>query len=111
MVAERLDDFIRCEEADGGMASCGAGWSMQLVVEGEFVERPLPAVAVVFDKALEHGDGGGGHRHLSIVERMSPRNGAMRGKCAVSVRKRPISVSGFSPGWRRRKSLRMSLES
>src|SRR5260370_40449679 len=38
---------------------------------------------------------------------MSPRKGAMRGKWAVSVRKRPISVSGFSPVWRRRKSFMM----
>ena len=29
------------------------------VVAGEFVEGPLPAVAFVFDEALEHGDGDG----------------------------------------------------
>jgi len=35
---------------------------------------------------------------FSDFNEMSPRNGAIRVKCAVSVRKRPISVSGFSPG-------------
>ncbi len=48
-------------------------------------------------------------RHPRGLSEMSPRNGAIRVKWAVSVRKRPISVSGFSPGWRRRKSFRMNL--
>ena len=36
---------------------------------------------------------------LGWVRVIWPRKGAMRGKWATSVRKRPISTSGFSPGW------------
>ena len=96
----------------GDPVSMGSGAGDDVfVVAGKFVEGELPAVALVFDEALEHGEGGlfgGGVRSPSRLPRISPRNGAMRGKWATSVRKRPISVSGFSPGWRRRKSLRMS---
>ena len=81
-----------------------------LVVAGEFVQGQLPAITFVFDQALEHGEGGG-LAVCAVLSVMSPRKGAMRGKWATSVRKRPISVSGFSPGWRRRKSLRMSFAS
>lgn len=41
----------------------GIVWRMvrggALVVAGELVEGPLPAVALVFDKTLQHGDGDG----------------------------------------------------
>ena len=103
------------EEGRWGAGVCGR-WDGGdgFVVAGELVEGVLPAVALVFDEALEHGEGGlvGGRRVGSRLPRagprISPRKGAMRGKWATSVRKRPISVSGFSPGWRRRKSFRMS---
>ena len=74
------------------------------VEAGEFVEGPLPAVAFVFDEALQHGERRSCLLPTDIAEERSDA-----GEVGVSVRKRPISVSGFSPGWMRRKSFRMSL--
>ena len=42
---------------------------------------------------------------------ISPRNGGIPVKLAISVRNRPISTSGFSSACKRRKSLRKSLSS
>ena len=44
----------------GGVAGVRGQWGGGdgLVVAGEFVEGELPAVALVFDEALEHGEGG-----------------------------------------------------
>ena len=53
------------EDGTGPRSWAGAGGGDAVVVAGEFVEGPLPAVAFVFDEALQHGEGGG----LAVVLR------------------------------------------
>ena len=61
-----------------------------------------PRVALVLDEAMNDGDRAAG---LPSTSSTVPSRGGVLAKPTVSVRKRPISISGLIPGTRRRNSL------
>ena len=62
------------------------------LAEGTTPSRPLRSLPALAASRLLFS------RQCARVIEISPRNGGMRSKCATSVRNRPISTSGFSPG-------------
>ena len=91
-----------------GLSPAGAGNARHRSEKArQLIQEPLPSVTLVCHQALQHADRGPLPARRAVIE-ISPRNGGIRGNRATSVRNRPISTSGFSPGCSRRNNFRMS---